>query len=108
MERAYTRFLRIQEEMITKYGSVSPGKMMSSPAIRYKTKVFAFYHNNEMIFRMGKDFDPSTFKLRKYSILNPFKKKAPLYGWFQVPIIESKKWEKLAIYAYDKIVKEYV
>lgn len=108
MERAYTRFLRIQEEMITKYGSVSPGKMMSYPAIRYKTKVFAFYHNNEMIFRMGKDFDPSTFKLRKYSILNPFKKKAPLYGWFQVPIIESKKWEKLANYAYDKIVKEYV
>jgi hypothetical protein len=108
MKKAYTIFLRIQEEMVAEYALVSPGKMMSSPAIRYKTKVFAFYHNNEMIFRMGKDFDPSTFKLKKYSILNPFKKKAPLYGWFQVPIIESKKWKKLAIYAYNKIVKECV
>ena len=94
--------------MIAEYASVNPGKMMSSPAIRYKTKVFAFYHNYEMIFRMGKDFDPSIFKLEEYSILNPFKKKAPLYGWFQVPISESKKWKSLAIYAYDNIVKEYV
>ena len=106
MKKAYTIFLRIHEEMVAEYALVSPGKMMSSPAIRYKTKVFAFYHNNEMIFRMGKDFDPSIFKLKKYSILNPFKKKAPLYGWFQVSISEGKKWKKLAIYAYDKIVKE--
>jgi hypothetical protein len=106
MKKPYTIFLRIQEEMVAEYASVSPGIMMSSPAIRYKTKVFAFYHNNEMIFRMGKDFDPSIFKLKKYSILNPFKKKAPLYGWFQVSISEGKKWKKLAIYAYDKIVKE--
>jgi hypothetical protein len=108
MKKPYTIFLRIQKEMVAEYASVNPGKMMSSPAIRYKTKVFAFYHNNEMIFRMGKDFDPSTFKLKKYSILNPFKKKAPLYGWFQVPISEGKIWKKLAIYAYDKIVEECV
>lgn len=105
MEKAYTLFLRIVDEMVNEHESVSLGKMMSSPALRYKNRVFAFYHNNEMIFRLGKEFHPETFKLKKYSILNPFRNKAPMYGWFQVPFMESRKWKKLAALALDKIAK---
>ncbi|HZD34854.1 MAG TPA: hypothetical protein VE130_06585 [Nitrososphaeraceae archaeon] len=105
-EKAYAVFLKIGEEMAAKYSSVSFGKMMSSPALRYKSRVFAFYHNNEMIFRLGREFSPKIFNLKKCFVLNPFKNKAPMYSWFQVPFVENKKWKKLAEYALKKLMEE--
>jgi hypothetical protein len=106
VEKAYMIFLRIVDEMVNEYHSLNLGKMMSSPALRYKSRVFAFYHKNEMIFKLGREFDPETFKLKEYSILNPFKNKAPMYDWFQVSFVENKKWKKLAVYALNKIMKD--
>jgi hypothetical protein len=105
-EKAYILFLKIGEEMAAEYSSVSFGTMMSSPALRYKNRVFAFNHNSEMIFRLGREFSPEIFKLKKCSILNPFKNKAPMYAWFQVPFVENKKWKKLTEYALKKLMAE--
>lgn len=106
MERACKLFLKIADKMIIEHSTVELGKMMSSPALRYKNKVFAFYHNKEMIFRLGKEFEPEVFRLKKYSVLNPFKNRAPMYGWIEVPYVENKKWEKLAGYALNRLVKD--
>jgi len=79
IEKANLLFFKIVDEMVDEHDSVNLGKMMSSPALRYKSRIFAFYYNNEMIFRLGKEFNLETFRLREYSILNPFKNKAPMY-----------------------------
>lgn len=96
MEKEEIFFEKISEKLSGENGHIAPGKMMSSPGIRYKNKVFAFYAKKEMIFRLGKVFQPEEFKIKSYSLLSPFKSKPPLAGWFQIPYAEKEKWEKLA------------
>lgn len=75
---------------------VNSGRMMSAPGITFNRKVFAFYWKKEMIFRLGKDFDAKTFGLKDWQLLNPFKNRPPMAGWFCVPYSESRHWEELA------------
>ena len=58
MDKEEDLFNKIVEKLSKKHNFVSKGKMMSSPGIKYKTKVFAFYYNKEMVFRLGRDFIP--------------------------------------------------
>ena len=69
--------------------------MMSSEAITYKSKVFAFFSRKQkMVFKLGKDFDPNTYDI-DISIFNPFKNRKPLYGWFEVSYDDKEQWEVL-------------
>lgn len=91
--------------LVSKFSSSDPdvilGKMMSSPGLKYRDKVFAFYHKQEMGFRMGPKFDPQKFGLKNAKPLSPFKTKPPLKGWFIVEAAESTSWELLAQMALD-------
>ena len=92
-------------KLVNKFSSSNPdvilGKMMSSPGLKYRNKVFAFYHKEEMGFRLGPKFDPVKFGLLNAKPLNPFKTKPPLKGWFVISAEESKLWEPLAEMALD-------
>ncbi len=106
MEKELAKFEEIAEHLSKEYKSVSIGKMMSSDGIRYKTKFFVFYYNDDMVFRLGKDAKPEKLGVKKFKLLNPFKTKAPLKNWFVVPYSESKHWEKLAIFAMNVLIAE--
>ncbi len=106
MDKEQALFEKIADKLADENKRVAPGKMMSSPGIRYKNKVFAFYAKKEMIFRLGKAFQPEAFKIKSYSLLSPFKSKPPLAGWFQIPFAEKGKWEKLASQALELMTKE--
>lgn len=96
MDKEEILFKKIAEKLSSENKLVSTGKMLSSPGIKYRNKVFAFYYGKEMVFRLGKTFDPKTFGIRNYRLLNPFKKKPPLAGWFQISFSEKQKWGKLS------------
>lgn len=98
-------FNRVLEKLAKKHKNVKPGKMMSAPGIKFKDKVFAFYYDKDMIFRLGKDADPKKLGVKKYHLLNPFKNKAPMKNWFVVPYSEGKNWQKLAEYSLKVITK---
>jgi len=70
--------------------------MMSDSGLKYKDKVFAFYHKESMGFRLGPDFDPEQFGLKNFKFLSPLKKKPPLKGWFIIDKLESDTWEALS------------
>jgi len=106
MEKEEILFNNITEKLSKAHHLVTRGKMMSAPGIRYKNKVFAFYYDGEMIFRLGGDFEPENFGIKKYRLLNPFKNKAPMKNWFQIPFSEKRKWEELARYALDVLSDE--
>jgi len=76
--------------------NISLSRMMSSPGLKYKDKVFAFYYNNAMVFKLGKEYDPASDGITDYSVLNPFKNKPPLAGWFIIPIEFKMKWFSLS------------
>ena len=85
---------------------VSEGNMMSSPGIRYKTKVFAFYHKKSMIFKLGKGYDIAGIGIKEYKFLNPFKNKPPMTAWFEVSSTEVNKWSDLAEIAMNNMISE--
>ena len=89
-------FMRITRRMTRAARDVTEGPMMSSPGIRWKGRVFAFYWNEQMVFRLGRDFDPAAAGIRNWKPLNPFKSKPPLPGWFVLPVSEEKRWDAMA------------
>ena len=78
---------------------VTEGRMMHSPAIHFKGKVFAFFSREEnMVFKLGKDypFDQLEMKLPEFS---PFKSKKPLTGWYEAGIEHIAFWKELSYIA---------
>ncbi|MEM7486371.1 MAG: hypothetical protein AAF348_14280 [Bacteroidota bacterium] len=74
---------------------MTEGKMMSSPAIHYNNKVFAFFsRNHKMVFRLGKHFRVGQINV-ELKEFNPFKNKGPLSGWYEADFTEKEAWEEL-------------
>lgn len=93
---SYESFIEIREFFCLKYPEVSEGKMMSSPAIHYKNKVFAFFSRpNKMVFKLGKGFPEDSYHtgLEQFS---PFKSKKPLTGWYEADFEGTEIWKELA------------
>ena len=85
-------FNEIRNQFCLKDSKISVGKMMSSEAITYDGKVFAFFsRKKKMVFKLGKDFDPDQFG-REICVFNPFKNRAPLNGWFEISYTEKERW----------------
>ena len=99
-------FHKITEKLSKEYRLVKTGKMMSAPGISYKKKFFAFYYKKEIILKLGKDFVPKDYGIKKWKYLNPFKKKAPMKNWYQLPYSEKKNWKKLSIQAMNFLADE--
>ena len=99
MTTAYTQFETIANQLITDHDSVTMGKMMSSPAVMYQEKVFAFFHNQMMTFKLGETFRPEDMDITDYHLLAPFKTRPPMRAWFSIPYAEHQHWETLANYA---------
>lgn len=90
-------------DKLCKIEGVAVGRMMSSPALIYKGKVFAFFHKEQMTFKLGKDFVPEEEGLQGCTFLSPFKHKPPMRAWIVVPWTEKDHWESLARSALDKL-----
>lgn len=101
MKNSETIFLDIVNRLSTEDEDVCVGKMMSSPGIKFKDKVFAFLHKESMGFRLGPSFNPDESGLQSIHPLSPFKTKAPLKGWYVVDAEEHDSWEALAKLALD-------
>ncbi len=99
-------FRAIAETLAKENDSVTLGKMMSSPGIKYKDRVFAFYHYQAMTFRLGRNVTPEAFGVRNYSLLAPFKTRSPMMDWFQVASADRQRWEELARYALRLMVEQ--
>lgn len=82
---------------------VSMGKMMSSPGIQYNDKNFAFFYKDEMVFKLGRDWNPEEDGIREWKHLSPFKNKAPLYDWFCITADDADLWQNLAMKALSRM-----
>jgi hypothetical protein len=103
MDTPELNFHAIAEKLAAESQTVTTGKMMSSPGIRYNNKVFAFYYHDGMVFRLGRDFDPTTVGIHDYRLLSPFKTKPPLVDWFEIPPAHMQQWEELARLALQRM-----
>ena len=99
-------FLEIRNAYRSKDKKISEGKMMSSPAIHYQGKVFAFFSGKKrMVFRLGKAYPIASlpYPLEEF---NPFKTKGPLAGWYELSYIDKKAWHEMTHLALGIIKNE--
>ena len=89
-------FEEVANKLAATEEGVTRGKMMSSPGILHAGKVFCFYYDNAMVFKLGKVADTSGPDLKDWTWLNPFKNKGPMKAWYVVPLQDSAQWERLA------------
>ena len=89
-------FEEIRNTLISDFPKVKAGKMMSSEAIHFDDKVFAFIsRKDKMVFKLGKDFDVRQFDY-PVTPFSPFKTKAPLSGWYEADFEYRHRWEEMA------------
>ncbi|MFY0687189.1 MAG: hypothetical protein JXQ90_08495 [Cyclobacteriaceae bacterium] len=99
-------FDQIRDNLCQGDSQIQAGKMMSSEAIVYKQKVFAFFsRNHQMVFKLGKNYIPQD-EHSEIHVFSPFKNKRPLTGWFEVPYELKDLWLSMAIQALEKIKAE--
>ena len=99
-------FNEIRDQYCDEKERVYPGKMMSSEAITFEGKVFAFLsRKKKMVFKLGKNFDPDQLGI-EIAVFNPFRNRSPLNGWFEVPFTEKEHWNPLAQKALNLLKSE--
>ena len=87
------KFLEIRALMCLNHQDVTEGKMMSSPAIHYQGKVFAFFSKKQkMVFKFGNQYPMEELEV-SYAPFNPFKTKKPLAGWYEIDYEHHLKWK---------------
>lgn len=93
---ALEEFEAIREALCTAQPGVTPGKMMSSPAVHYKGKVFAFFSTKQkMVFKLGKDFPIESLQVKAVEF-NPFTNRKPLTGWYEVAFEYRQQWLQIS------------
>ena len=100
---AETQFEQIKNQLMDSDADVADGKMMSAPAITYNGKVFAFFYDGAMTFKLGKDFDIESEGITEYQHLSPFKTKPPMRAWFIISAEQQSQWEALASLALERM-----
>ncbi len=100
-------FEAIAAKTVSSNQGVAPGKMMTAPALKFKGKVFAFYWEEKMGFKLGKDRDLATeFSIADFEFLSPFKNKPPMTAWYMVGAEYQAQWEALTLAALKWMVAQ--
>lgn len=99
----FEEFEKIRDSFCTTDKAVTKGKMMSSPALHFKNKVFAFFsRKNTMVFKLGKNYPLNELEV-PVKEFNPFKNKGPLPGWYEIDYTHHDKWANLTSKALELI-----
>nr|WP_299343280.1 hypothetical protein [Allomuricauda sp.] len=103
----FEKFQEIRKHFCQEFLGATEGKMMSSPAIHYNNKVFAFFsRKKKMVFKLGKGFPLDSLDVELVEF-NPFKNKGPLPGWYELGFEHHESWEKLTKLALDETKKSF-
>ena len=89
---------RLSADILARHPDVSPGRMMSHPALVHGGKVFAFLASNGSAgglgLRLGRDIDPAALPA-DHGPLAPFKTKPPLRDWVVLGPSTTALWPEL-------------
>ena len=99
-------FEEIRTRFLENYPEVETGKMMRAPALKVNGKVFCFFYEEKMGFKLGKETDITRPELKEAEYLSPFKYKPPMKNWFILPFISIEQWEHLAEEALERVSNE--
>ena len=90
----------LADDLVAREPGVEHGKMMSSDAVTFGGKVFAFHTTKGRFeglgLRLGRDYDVDGLGLTTWEHLAPFKSKPPMRDWILVGAEDIDRWPDLA------------
>lgn len=93
MKEAYCKIMRRKLCRVDR--DIEVGKMMSSEAIVYNRKAYAFFsRQHRMVFKLGIEFHGINYEA-EISPFNPFGKRKSLSGWYELTYKDRENWEAL-------------
>jgi len=96
---------KLADGLIADEAGVERGRMMSSDAVKFNGKVFAFYTASGRFaglgVRLGKDVDVFSLQLKEWEYLAPFKSKPPMMDWILIGAKDRARWGEMARLALD-------
>jgi hypothetical protein len=96
---------RLADDLLAKEAGVARGRMMSSDAVTFGGKVFAFYTTRGRFaglgVRLGREVDVFSLKLTEWEYLAPFKSKPPMMDWVLIGRQDGARWPEMARLALD-------
>ncbi len=95
----------LADGLVAHEAGVERGRMMSSDAVKFNGKVFAFFTASGRFaglgVRLGKEVDVFSLKLRDWEYLAPFKSKPPMMDWILIGPKDRARWGEMARLALD-------
>ena len=96
---------RLADGLVAGEGGVERGRMMSSDAVKFGGKVFAFYTTKGRFaglgVRLGRDIDVFSLGLGDWEYLSPFQSKPPMMDWILIGSGDRARWPEMARFALD-------
>ena len=99
-------FSHLIKDLESNYSHLARGNMLSSPAIEYKGRVFAFCSSGNMVIKCKNPEILAEKGFRATSEYRPFKNRMILSDWREVPFYYHEDWRTLAEMALDDIRDE--
>ncbi|MEO1049924.1 MAG: hypothetical protein AAFX87_04845 [Bacteroidota bacterium] len=98
-------FQQLRNLLCLESSTIEAGKMMSSPAITFKGKVFCFLsRKHSMVFKLGQELSDELIAC--VSPFAPFKTKPPMKVWWESSLDQSGNWEMLSRQALEVVKTE--
>ncbi|MEQ9691252.1 MAG: hypothetical protein RLO48_16100 [Bauldia litoralis] len=95
----------LADDLVANESGVERGRMMSSDAVKFGGKVFAFYTTKGKFaglgVKLGRDIDVFSLGLSEWEYLAPFKSKPPMMDWILVGPKDRARWPDMARFALD-------
>lgn len=96
MERnTRAEFEAIADELVRDGGAVR-GKMFGSICLKIGGKVFAVWHDQDMVFKLGGEDHARALGLDGARLFDPSGMGRPMKEWVVVPVEQSGEWAVLA------------
>ena len=99
-------FLQLIHNLEQTHSHLACTRMLSSPAIEYKGRVFAFCQNGQMIIKFGDSERLAGIGIRATSQYQPFSNRVSFAQWREVPYYYHEDWHTIAEMALHAVKAE--
>ncbi|MDX1479621.1 MAG: hypothetical protein R3301_18040 [Saprospiraceae bacterium] len=99
-------FLQLIHNLEQDYTHLTRTRMLSSPAIEYKGRVFAFCQRGQMVIKLGSDEQLIGLGVRATPGYQPFMNQVVLSQWREVPFYYREDWREIAEMALNAVKAE--
>ena len=99
-------FNLVIDDLEQRYSHLARGQMLSSPAIEYKGRAFAFCQKDNMIIKYHDRQVLVNIGIRATQDYRPFTNRMSLSRWCEVPFYYHADWTELAEMALDAMKEE--